>query len=144
MTARRPIPDRSADEVAALWDELGTRPLFFAIRSGRRDIPVSVALKDGAHVIGVAGHDPFQDFALLARLLIEGRRLTRDGYMRWAGSVARDAAVWRAVKRQERTCATFGYRDAWDEYQHVTGRKKRPPVDATVFDRIEAERKGKP
>jgi hypothetical protein len=106
---KRAAADRPADDVAALWQELGYRPLFFAIRSGRRDIPVSLALVDGAHSINVVGHDPFQDFELLARLLIEGRRLSRDGFMRWTGDLARENALWRATKRKERTCRKYGF-----------------------------------
>ena len=113
---KRAVVSRTADEVAALWLELGWRPLFFAIRSGRRDIPVSVALVEGAHQLRAPGHDPFQDFELLSRLLAEGRLLSRDGFMRWSGNLSREAALWRATKRLGDTCFRFGYGSPEQEF----------------------------
>jgi hypothetical protein len=113
---KRAVTSRPTDDVAELWQELGRRPLFFAIRSGRRDIPVSVALVDGAHQLHAPGHDPFQDFELLARLLVEGRLLSRDGFMRWSGNLSREAALWRATKRLGRTCARFGFASPEEEF----------------------------
>lgn len=144
MSARRAAAARSSDEAAELWGELGVRVLYFAIRSGRRDIPVSVSLADGAHLLMVVGRDPVADYDLLARLLVEGRRLSRDGFMRWAGDMARDAAVWSVVKRRERTAGFYGFVDALDEFKHRTGRKRRESTaDPAVFERIEAQARGK-
>lgn len=144
---KRAATDRTADEIAELWQSMADgQTLYVVIRSGRRDIPVRVSIGEAGHgivVIGYNKNDPFKDFALLARLLIEGRRITKAGYMGWADGLARDAAVWNSVKRMERTCRSHGYVDAWDEFQHVTGRKRRAPsVDPAVFERVEAELKG--
>lgn len=117
--ARQP-ESRTADEVAALWEQMAAgQPLFLVIRSGRRDIPVSVSMKDGGHCIVVVGHnenEPFADFSLLARLLVEGRRITKAGYMQWSGDMAREGAIWQATKRMESSASRYGYSSAEAEF----------------------------
>lgn len=103
--------DRSADGVEALWLEMAAgRRLYLVVRSGRRDIPVSVGIgEDGRHSILAVSPDPIHDHGLLARLLVEGRPIGREAYMRWSGDLAREGALWRATKRLGRTAGRYGF-----------------------------------
>ena len=116
---KRQVAALTADDVAALWQAMaGGQRLYLAIRSGRRDLPASVGIEDGRATMLVVGADPIRDYELLARLLVEGRHITRDGYMRWSGDLAREGALWRATKRLGRTSGRYGFSGPEAEFQH--------------------------